>query len=389
MKNILFRVIPAVGVIALASMASAAPFTLGNLVVSRVGDGTAALTGNATAVFLDEYTTAGTAVGNTIPLPTVASGGNFALTLGGTTTSAGHLARSTNGQFLTIFGVDAPVGTTTPNGNTSFRGRTVAYVNQAGVVNTATRFDAGGTTPRMAFTTNGTDTWIASDVGAGSTGALRYITAGSTTNGVQLNSTTTNIRTVNVANGQLYIGSSTGVGGDFRGVSAVGTGTPTSSAAFSLLTGMGRLGGLADNGNTDSTYDFYFHNADTVYVTDDDLTAPASGGVQKWVRSGTTWSKVWTVTGATTPWGARSITGRNLPGSTTSVELFAIAAGVSGTGSSDLIRIVDTGSGTPTATVLATAATNTVFRGVEMIPEPTTLGLLAGVALLASRRRRA
>jgi hypothetical protein len=45
-----------------ASRVRAANFTAGNIVVYRVGDGTAALGSTATAVFLDEYTPSGTLV---------------------------------------------------------------------------------------------------------------------------------------------------------------------------------------------------------------------------------------------------------------------------------------------------------------------------------------
>jgi hypothetical protein len=55
-----------------AHHAAASAFTMGDLVVVRVGDGSAALTGNATAAFLDEYTQAGVLV-QSIPLPTLPS----------------------------------------------------------------------------------------------------------------------------------------------------------------------------------------------------------------------------------------------------------------------------------------------------------------------------
>src|SRR5689334_8548217 len=89
-----------------ANNGRAAAFTLGDLVVVRVGDGSAALNGNATAAFLDEYTTSGVLV-QSIPLPTVASGGNQPLTLSGSATSEGFLALSQNGMYLTLGGYAA------------------------------------------------------------------------------------------------------------------------------------------------------------------------------------------------------------------------------------------------------------------------------------------
>src|SRR4051812_24363275 len=72
---------------------AATGFTLGNLVVYRVGDGSAALAATATAVFLDEYTPTGTLV-QSIAMPTVVSGANKRLTASGTATTEGFLTLS-------------------------------------------------------------------------------------------------------------------------------------------------------------------------------------------------------------------------------------------------------------------------------------------------------
>src|SRR3954462_521714 len=71
----------------------AAAFGLGDLVVVRGGDGSAALNSNATATFLDEYTPGGVFV-QSIPLPTSLSGLNQPFTLSGSATSEGFLALS-------------------------------------------------------------------------------------------------------------------------------------------------------------------------------------------------------------------------------------------------------------------------------------------------------
>jgi hypothetical protein len=369
----------------LTGAASAAPFTSSSLVVSRIGDGAAALSGSTAAVFLDEFTTAGSLV-QSIAIPAANSGANFALTIGGTTTSAGQLTRSVDQRYLTIGGTNAPANTSGANNNGDFRGRTIARVGGGGVANTSTRFEMGGTTLRSVASTDGTSLWMASDIGS-NIGGVRALSFGSTTPGTRLNDATTNIRTVNIFNGQLYIGSSTGVPApsDFRGVSAVGTGLPTTTGqTFSLLPGMGRLGTGADNGNTDSTYDFYFADANTLYVTDDDTTAPASGGLQKWTLNAGTWTKQWTVN-ADMSTGMRSITGQVTPNG---VQLYAIT---SETTLNRLVSVFDIGSGTPTVAVVATAPTNTIFRGVEFapVPEPSTILIgfvLAGAGVMWRRR---
>src|ERR1043166_9690103 len=61
------------------NVALGAPFTSGNLVVYRVGDGSAPLSANAAAVFVDEYTPAGVLV-QSITLPTAVNGSNKRLT---------------------------------------------------------------------------------------------------------------------------------------------------------------------------------------------------------------------------------------------------------------------------------------------------------------------
>src|SRR5438309_1564029 len=84
----------------------AGPFTPGNIVIYRVGDGSAALAATATAVFLDEYTPAGTLV-QSIAMPV--SGQQ--LTASGSATSEGFLTRSTDGAFIVLAGYAANAGT--------------------------------------------------------------------------------------------------------------------------------------------------------------------------------------------------------------------------------------------------------------------------------------
>ena len=87
-----------------------AAFTPGNIVVYRVGTGGAALNGNATEVFIDEYTPTGAFV-QTIALPTTDSLPNQTLTASGTATSEGLMTRSVDGHYLVLAGYDAAVGT--------------------------------------------------------------------------------------------------------------------------------------------------------------------------------------------------------------------------------------------------------------------------------------
>ena len=87
-----------------------AAFTAGNLVIYRVGEGTAVLGGNATAAFLDEYSPTGTLV-QSKALPTADNGIHQTLTNSGSATSEGQLNRSSDGKCLVFGGYDATPGT--------------------------------------------------------------------------------------------------------------------------------------------------------------------------------------------------------------------------------------------------------------------------------------
>src|SRR3954470_8582522 len=100
------------------SFAHAAAFTPGNIVVYRIGDGSAALSNLATPVFLDEYSPAGSLV-QTVPLPTVAAGANNPLTGSGTATSEGLLTRSTDKAYLLLPGYKTAPGTASITTSTS------------------------------------------------------------------------------------------------------------------------------------------------------------------------------------------------------------------------------------------------------------------------------
>lgn len=374
----------------LAAAALAAPFTAGNLVISRIGDGVATLSGTASAMFLDEFTTAGLNTLNSVALPTVASGANFTITGSGTATSMGFLTRSTDGFYLTIAGFDAPLGTTTPSSNGSFQGRTVAVIDASGAVNSTTRFLAAGSTPRSAASTDGTAIWTASDTGSGTSGGVRAMNIGATSTTLVTDATAaTNTRVVNIANNRLYVSANTatGAGGvnSWRGVNVIGAGLPTNTGnAMSVVVG----GGGGNLGPLDSAYDFYFADANTLYVADDDNTAPATGGLSKWVFSANVWTKLWSVNPANST-GLRSLTGVvNADGS---VQLYGIDSNTS----SRLVGLLDTGS-TPVSasfSILATSPANQVFRGVDfaptVIPTPAAVVLLGLGGLAAARRRRA
>jgi len=121
MQRIILLVFALLAAVALPGPGSAAGFSPGNLVVLRAGDGSGALSSAATAVFLDEYSPAGTPV-QSLTLPTTASGNNKRLTVAGSSTNDGALRRSVDGRYLTLAGYDAVPGTASIAGTASATG---------------------------------------------------------------------------------------------------------------------------------------------------------------------------------------------------------------------------------------------------------------------------
>ncbi len=346
----------------LVSLAAlAGPFTPGNIVVVRVGNGGAtALTSAAAPVFLEEYTIGGGLV-QTIALPTTVSGANKALTMSGSSTSDGNLNLSVDRSYLTLTGYDAAVATAAVTGTASMTiNRVVAVVDASGNVNTTTALtDAySGSNIRSAVTTNGTDIWLAGTSNPTGTGGPRYTTKGAT-NTTQLLSTITNVRTVSIYNGQLYCSSATGT---YLGVSSIGTGLPTTSGqTITYLPGFPTVA----SSPTQSPYGFEINPGpgNTMYLADD-RTVASGGGIQKWTLAAGTWSLAYTIA-PDAILGARGLT---VDWRTATPIIYATTSGNS------LVAITDNGSAaSSTLTPLITAGTNTVFRGVAFAPGTPTL----------------
>jgi hypothetical protein len=201
---------------------------------------------------------------------------------------------------------------------------------------------------------------------------------------------------------QLYVSSAAG---SIFGVATVGSGTPTGAASVTVLPGMPTTSGP-------SPVDFWFANANTLYVADDRTTT--SGGLQKWIFTDTnadltpdTWLLAYTKNIDTTNSydnGLRGLTGS--VGIDGTVTMFGTSTFGTAGGSNFLVGMSDTLANTNPALVTVNMLANsasipgvngslTNFRGIEdlgvFIPEPSSLGLLAvgGLFLLAGRRRKA
>lgn len=345
--------------------AYAGAFSSGNLVVLQVGDGAAALSGTAQTSSLREFTRTGTAV-QTIGLPTLTSPAQRALTFSGTATSEGALTLSADGRYLTLAGYDAAPGSIISNTTAAAVNRVIGRVGLDGVVDTSTVVtdnpSGSGANMRSAVSADGSGFWF---TGGGSATGVRYTTFGSQGTSTQVTASPGNTRIVNIFNNQLY--TSAGSAG-FVGITMVGVGLPTTSGTISNLI----------NASGASPYDFIIVGQTTMYVADDSAT---STGLSKFTFNGSTWSLNYRISAGLPASGLRQITG-GIEGSD------YVIYGTSGDGR-NLVRLVDTGAASSFNTI-ATAATNTVFRGVDFVPVPTpgALALLGLGGIAISRRRR-
>ena len=347
--------------LAFCSFIYAANFTPGNLVVVRIGDGSASLSNASSAVFLDEYTPAGTLV-QSVAIPTAASGNNHSLTLSGSATSEGALTLSVNGQLLVLAGYDAGTGKTSVATDSTIN-RTIGTVSSNGTINTATGFLAGSAYKKNNFrgaaTQDGSAFW-SSGAGSSGTGGTWYVTSGSfTSSATQISSTISSTRVVNIFGGQLYTSSSSS---SYHGVNSVGSGLPTSTGQTSA-----NLPGFPAADTSSSAYGFYFFDlnpnvpgVDVAYVCDD--RAASGGGLLKYSLVSGSWVLNGNISSSA---GLRGVTGYS---SCSGVKLF-----ISGQGG--LYTFTDA-SGynqplTGSLTQLVTPATNTVIRGVAFAPGTT------------------
>lgn len=330
-----------------------AAFTPGNLVIYRASDG-AALAANGNAVFADEITPAGTVV-QSINMST-AGGTDFVSA--GNSTAEGNMSLSSDGQFLVMPGYNAAPTTLTANSAT----RIVGLVGVDGTVDLSTRgtFNLGGNFRGAAM--DGNNIWT-----VGSTVGVVSITKGQASGiGTLINSTTTNLRTVSIANGQLYVSSGSGA----TRVAAIGTGLPTTTGQ-TLANVPGAPTSLAN------PYQFFFarlgtgatfNGSDTLYVADE------TAGIRKFSYDGTTWVANSTATAGS----IHGLTGV-IDGST--VTLFGASA-------SNFYRLVDTAgfnaamsasAATTVTTTLTALGTNRAWRGVTLAPDDG-IGQVTGLA---------
>lgn len=390
--------IPSLAVAMIAGSASAGVFGEGNLLVQRMGNGTATLSSAATSVAVQEFARTGGPAVQTIDFPTTGSG---QVTDSGSATSNGYL--NVYNGYVGVSGYNSATGTA---GVASLNTKVGTVLDGSGTVASRNLFPMGGPTgtPPSPFSGNnfrsmiatGANTFYATGTSSGSptTGGAWYYNGSSYT---QVSSTAsgqpTNLRNVEIYGGQLYASSAASTG---YGIWSIGAGLPTDAGQTSTLL----INSSSVGTGTGSSYGFVMFdtNSDSVldlaYVADDRTTA--GGGIQKWVLSGGTWSNSWALlvnsTGALSATAGTGFAGlRGLTGTWDAVNGAQLFATTTETSNNRLISISDLGITPTTATNLASAGTNYAFRGVDMysaIPAPGALALLGVAGLIGARRRR-
>ncbi len=342
------------------------------LAVLVVGDGTAALSGSATPVFVKEFNITGAAQPGTLrtTLPATATTGltsvNRALTQSGSGTSEGYIGLSTNRQLLLVTGYNSSSGLTTVSSSvaTTFptNTRVIAKIDATGVADTKTTLNTTSTgfAIRSAASVDGTAYWT-----AGASG-MNYVLNGNIA--VPTSLSIINTRVASIFNNQLYTSSGSGS----IKLGTLGTGLPTSGSP--VLT---NLNGFLTTTGDPYSYVFIDLNGsgpDVLYVAS--LSA-APSGLLKYTSSnnGTTWSAAGSLTG-----NVFGVTGV-FNSCTGNVDLY-ITANTTNAKPTTLYKFSDlnvtvgspaviTNNGfalTTFGTLLATAATNTAFGGVAFTP---------------------
>ena len=411
---------------------AAAAFTAGNLVISISGDGDGSGSygdNQASPITLEQITTSGTYVSQLVlPQTTTVVNGVTENAISGEygSSSEGTLELSADGHSLTIAGYGVNANTFNEGGaavygnaalaqSTSVQGgqftavsRVIADINADGSVDTSTAlFNVFNTNnPRSVATVNGSSFYISGQGVKGDTTQGVFLATDGASSATSINDAT-DTRIAEIYDGQLYVSSDSTQGA--TNISDYGA-LPTSATTPVVLTGLSSSFTLnGSNGNTVNAADsvgtsvnlspenFFFANADTLYVADGGDPKNGGlgdGGLQKWVFNGTQWSLEYTLSeglnlipntdsASSGDTGLIGLTGQVEANGT--VELYATTEPLNDLGATSVVAITDTLSSTTGAgegfSTIFTAAPGENVRGIAFAPTPdapTITGTVAG-----------
>jgi hypothetical protein len=342
------------------------PFTPGNIVVYRVGDGSAVLSRAYAKVYLDEYTPNGTLV-QSILMPTDNNASGSRLTARGNNSDMGYLNLTTDGHKLVVPGINSALTddplTTNPTASV------IGLVDFNGSINTSTAVtnNTEGFFTLSAISNNGNNIWFRVP------GALRYTTTGSNTS-VKLNTSSSQAASgdLKIADGQLYANTYA-----VPLIRTVGTGLPVTNGQS--FTG---LAGIPDDIQGTGQFAFADLNpsvpgADVLYVASTEEFADPAVGIRKFSLVGGIWVDNGSVGGdVDNSW----YQGLTLKVSGSTVTLFATRKGNNNTSvrGGELVKIIDntgynaTFIATPVVIASVSIPNTMAFRGVALVPQPAT-----------------
>ncbi len=353
-----------------------AQYVPGNLVALKVGDGTTALSANATNVTLVQISTNGTRVDSTL----IPSTGTNKLVLQGNSYLNGALRLSNNKQYLTFAGYDANANATSAEtlDNTN---KVIARVGTNGVVDLSTKIIQTGTGVRIgsAIMDDSTGLWFTlSNSNGTTTYPISYAPFGTVSVPTAVNDARSNWRSVNIFGGQLMANVSNVV---FSiGATLTDVTNPSSPVASTTL--------FTNNSSPSPTfngYGFIMFDLDPTEPGYDVAYVLSQGsnttrGIVKSIKVGGVWNTGGTLTNtdvravagapATNPGGLIDITGTIVSGR----PMLYITRG---TGANNSILSISDAGGysatfTPTYATVANAGDNYSFIGISFTPGTTT-----------------